>query len=112
MTPGAPGGLMTALTCKFPVMAKTFGFIDSSYPIALLFCVQDPSLNTYFAQKPGEIMQNMWGLLQQGGGCGIGTLPVGIPGPSVLICCSLQMVFGSYPPISLCAAPCNPYDSN
>jgi hypothetical protein len=45
---GAPGGLATAFACKFPVLAKWFGFLSSSYPIALLFCVTDPTLNSYF----------------------------------------------------------------
>jgi hypothetical protein len=47
-----------------------------------------------------------------GGGCGIGTTAVGVPQPSILICCALEQVLGNYPAIPLCAAACNEFSSN
>lgn len=52
--------MATAFAVKFPVLAKYMGFLDDSYPTAVFLLVTDPSLNTFFEQQPGPILQGMW----------------------------------------------------
>ncbi len=39
------------MAIRFPVLAKLMGFYDSSYPLALFFCLRDGSFNSIFSQN-------------------------------------------------------------
>ncbi len=85
------------------------GFQGSQYPLAVFFCVRDPTINAIFSQNVGENLGNMWGLAQQGGACPniSGSPPTGVPPPSILICCGVANAEN----LALCEAPCNANDS-
>lgn len=90
-TMGAPGGFATAVAIKFPVLSKLMGFISSSYPLAVFFCMRDPTINAIFSQDIANNLANMWSLEQSGGQCALitGSTPIGVPPASVLICCGV-----------------------
>jgi hypothetical protein len=87
---GAPGGFATAVAIKYPVLAKLMGFLDSSYPLAVFFCMRVPEINQVFMNDPGTFMQNMWTQQQSGIGCSTEYNSTGLASPAVLICCQVM----------------------
>jgi hypothetical protein len=102
---GAPGGFATAIAIKFPVLAKLVGFLNSSYPLAVFFCVRDPTINAVFSQNEGEYMNKMWQQESMGLGCSAIPNATGLASPAVLVCC--QVMSDS----AMCGGPCNAYSS-